>query len=251
MSRRTRLRRGFGAASAPRSGGGYHPRGMEEIRPAALIPAYECAATIGAVVEGAKRHLENVVVVDDGSRDGTGSEAARAGARVVTRPGNGGKGAAIRTGLADLLENPRVSHVVFLDGDGQHDPAEIPKFVEAARRGEAFVIGSRMAERDAIPGYRYETNRIGDMILSRMTGLRVEDGQSGFRALACGLLRRLRLRSDGYLVETEMLLKAAPFVSRFATVPIRAIYGGPSHYRPFRDTWKISWGAVFIKVFET
>ncbi len=223
---------------------------MEEVRPAVLIPAYDCARTIGAVAEGAKRQVENVVVVDDGSRDATGAEAARAGARVITRRKNGGKGAAIRAGLESLLENPRVTHVVFLDGDGQHDPAEIPKFVGAARSGEAFVIGSRMGERDAIPGYRYETNRIGDMILSRMTGLAVEDGQSGYRALAASLLRRLRLRADGYLVETEMLLKGAPFVPRFATVPIRAIYGGPSHYRPFRDTWKISWGAVFIQVFE-
>ncbi|HET9796298.1 MAG TPA: glycosyltransferase family 2 protein, partial [Thermoanaerobaculia bacterium] len=168
---------------------------------------------------------------------------------VIVRTENGGKGAAIRSGLESLLANPRVSHVVFLDGDGQHDPAEIPKFVDAARR-EPFVIGSRMGDRESIPGYRYETNRIGDMILSRMTGLRVEDGQSGFRAVASALLRRLRLRADGYLVETEMLLKAAPLVPRFATVPIRAIYGGPSHYRPFRDTWKISWGAVFIQVFE-
>ena len=218
---------------------------------AALIPAFECAPTIGPVVAAAKRHVANVVVVDDGSRDATGAEAARAGARVLTRRENGGKGAAIRTGLESLLANPRVSHVVFLDGDGQHDPAEIPKFLDAAGRGEPFVIGSRMGEPDAIPAYRYETNRIGDMILSRMTGLRVEDGQSGFRAVASALLAKVRLRANGYLVETEMLLKAAPFVRRFATVPIRAIYGGPSHYRPFRDTWKISWGAVFIKVFET
>jgi glycosyltransferase involved in cell wall biosynthesis len=223
---------------------------MEDVRPAVLIPAYECGATIGGVVEGARRHVERVVVVDDGSRDATGAEAARAGARVISRAANGGKGAAIRDGLESLLADPDLSHVVFLDGDGQHDPAEIPKFVGAARRGEPFVIGSRMGERESIPAYRYETNRIGDMILSRMTGHRVEDGQSGFRAVAGALLRKLHLRADGYLVETEMLLKAAPLVSRFATVPIRAIYGGPSHYRPFRDTWKISWGAVFIQVFE-
>jgi len=224
---------------------------MEEIRPAALIPAYECAATIGAVVAGARRHVEPVVVVNDGSRDATGAEAARAGARVITRDENGGKGAAIRTGLAEILANPRITHALLLDGDGQHDPAEIPKFLQAAREGAPFVIGSRMGERDSIPAYRYETNRIGDMILSRMTGHAVEDGQSGFRMIGAGLLRGLDLRARGYLIETELLLKAAPRVERFATVPIRAIYGGASHYRPFADTWKISWGAVFIKVFES
>src|SRR5262249_32055947 len=159
-------------------------------------------------------------VVDDGSSDATGAEAARAGARVVRRAENGGKGAAIRTGLAQLLANPRVTHVVLLDGDGQHDPAEIPKFLDAAPRRAPFVIGSRMRQRDAIPAYRYETNRIGDMILSRMTGLAVEDGQSGFRTIASDLLRRLDLRANGYLIETEMLLKAAPRVPAFATVPI-------------------------------
>lgn len=224
---------------------------MEEVRAAVLVPAYECASTIGAVVTAARRHVERILVVDDGSSDGTGAEAARAGARVVTRAENGGKGAALRTGLADLLANARISHVVLVDGDGQHDPDEIPKFLEAAGKGAAFVIGSRMGERESIPGYRYETNRIGDMILSRMTGHAVEDGQSGFRMIEAGLLRRLDLRARGYLIETEMLLKAAPHVERFATVPIRAIYGGPSHYRPFADTWKISWGAVFIKVFES
>jgi len=224
---------------------------MNDVRAAALIPAFDCAATIGRVASESRKALDVVLVVDDGSRDGTGAEAARAGATVVTRAENGGKGAAIRTGLERLLANPRVTHVLFLDGDRHHDPAEIAKFLEAARNGARFVIGSRMRESDAIPAYRYETNRIGDMILSRMTGHAVEDGQSGFRLVESDLLRSLALRARGYLIETEMLLKAADRVSRFDVVPIRAIYGGPSHYRPFRDTWKISWGAVFIKVFET
>ncbi len=223
---------------------------MPEFRPAALIPAYDCEATIFDVVTRTRRHVETVCVVDDGSRDETGAEAARAGACVLARTRNGGKGAAIRSGLTALLRDPRVTHVLFLDGDGQHDPDEAPRFLDAGRRGERFVVGSRMAARSSVPAYRYETNRIGDMILSRMTGLTVEDGQSGFRLVEADLLRRIGLRSSGYLIETEMLLKTAPLVASFAAVPIRAIYGAPSHYRPFRDTWKISWGAVFIKVFE-
>ena len=218
--------------------------------PAALIPAYDCEATIFDVVARTRQHVETVCVVDDGSRDETAAEAARAGACVLSRIENGGKGAAIRSGLGSLLRNPGLTHILFLDGDGQHDPAEAPRFLDAGRRGDRFVIGSRMEARESIPAYRYETNRIGDMILSRMTGLPVEDGQSGFRLVEANLLRQIRLRASGYLIETEMLLKAAPLISSLATVPIRAIYGVPSHYRPFRDTWKISWGAVFIKVFE-
>ena len=107
-----------------------------------------------------------------------------------------------------------------------------------------------MADPEAIPAYRYRTNEIGSRILSRMTGLDVEDGQSGYRVVAADLLRRLDLNARGYIIETEILLKAAPHVQRFRHVPVRAIYGGRSHYRPFRDTWIISWGAVYYKVFE-
>ena len=218
---------------------------------AAVIPAYQCAGTIASVVEGTRRFVPRVVVVDDGSTDETFSEALRAGAETLRRARNGGKGAAIRDGLARVLSDSAVTHVLFIDGDGQHDPAEIPRLLAAAQAGEDFVIGSRMSDREAIPAYRYETNRIGGMILSRMTGLRIEDGQSGFRLVSAELLRGIRLRADGYLIENEILLKCAPRLSRVAEVPVAAIYGSPSHYRPFRDTWKTSWGSVFIKVFET
>ncbi|MDQ2978773.1 MAG: hypothetical protein M3R62_06100, partial [Acidobacteriota bacterium] len=112
-------------------------------------------------------------------------------------------------------------------------------------------IGSRMGQPDGIPTARYRTNEIGSRILSRMTGFEVEDGQSGFRVIAAELLRPLKLSARGYLIETEILLKAAPRLRGLRHVPVRAVYGGPSHYRWFRDTWIISWGAVYYKVFET
>jgi len=217
--------------------------------PLALVPAFDAAPTVGAVVRGLKETVERVVVVDDGSSDGTAEAAAAAGADVLRRPENGGKGAAIRTGLEWILASP-ATHVAFVDADGQHDPADLPALLAAARAGDDFVIGSRMSDPDAIPRYRYRTNEIGSQVLSRMTGLEVEDAQSGYRVVSADLLRRLALNARGYIIETEMLLKAAPHLKRFRHVPVRAIYGGPSHYRPFRDTWIISWGAVYYKVFE-
>ena len=217
---------------------------------AALVPAYQTAETIGDVSRGALRHVRRVVVVDDGSTDRTGDLARGAGAEVVRLSRNSGKGAAIRAGLEVLLASS-ATHVALLDGDGQHDPEDLPQLLAAAREGDDFVIGSRMANPEDAPAVRYRTNEIGSRILTRMTGHEVEDGQSGYRVIAADLLRRLNLKSRGYLIETEILLKAAPFVRRFRHVPIRAIYGGPSHYRPFRDTWVISWGAVYFKVFET
>lgn len=216
----------------------------------ALIPAYQAEATVGAVVRGLLRHVPRVLVVDDGSTDRTGAEAARAKAEVLRRDVNGGKGCALREGLGRLLESD-ATHVAFVDADGQHDPHDLPRLLEAARDGDDFVIGSRMNGSDAIPAARFRTNEIGSRILTRMTGHDVEDGQSGYRVVAAALLRRLSLSSRGYLIETEMLLKAARHVRRFASVPVRAIYdSAPSHYRPFRDTWIISWGAVYYKVFE-
>jgi len=217
--------------------------------PVALVPAYNAEQTVGSVVRGLLLQVPELLVVDDGSNDRTAEEAERAGAKVLRLPGNSGKGCALRAGLARLLESD-LTHVAFVDADGQHDPADLPVLLAAAREGESFVIGSRMASPDAIPAYRYRTNEIGSRILSRMTGHAIEDGQSGYRVVAADVLRKLRLSARGYLIDTEMLLKAAPLVPRFRHVPVRAIYGGPSHYRPFRDTWIISWGAVYYKLFE-
>jgi glycosyltransferase involved in cell wall biosynthesis len=220
-------------------------------RPVALIPAYQAEATVGSVVRGLLRHVPRVVVVDDGSTDATAAEAKRAGAEVLRPPANGGKGSALRAGLDAVLAGD-ASHVAFVDADGQHDPDDLPRLLDAARAGDDFVIGSRINGKDGIPAVRFRTNEIGSRILTRMTGHEVEDGQSGYRVVAASLLRRLSLSSRGYLIETEVLLKAARHVRRFANVPVRAIYDSArSHYRPFRDTWIISWGAVYYKVFET
>jgi glycosyltransferase involved in cell wall biosynthesis len=227
----------------------------ELFAPCALVPAYRAETTVGSVVRGALRHVPRVLVVDDGSDDRTAEAAREAGAEVLRLAANGGKGTALRAGLdrilADASEAARTpTHVAFLDADGQHDPEDLPRLLNAARAGDPFVIGSRMDEAEAIPAYRHRTNEIGSRILSRMTGLEVEDAQSGYRVVAADLLRKLSLNARGYIIETEMLLKAAPHVRRLRHVPVRAIYGGPSHYRPFWDTWLISWGAVYYKVFE-
>lgn len=218
-------------------------------RPVALVPAYEAQKTVAEVVRGLLRYVPRVLVVDDGSTDDTGRAARDAGAEILRLPVNSGKGSAIRAGLLPLLASD-ATHVAFVDADAQHDPEDLPGLLAAARSGDRFVIGSRIGEADRIPAVRHRTNEIGGRILTRMTGLEVEDGQSGYRVIEADLLRGLRLSSKGYMIETEILLKAAPRLDRIRHVPIRAVYGGPSHYRPFRDTWIISWGAVYYKVFE-
>jgi glycosyltransferase involved in cell wall biosynthesis len=218
---------------------------------AAVIPAYNCDRTIGPVVEAARRHVGAVVVIDDGSVDGTAAAARQAGARVESLLANRGKGFALRRGIeAALALAPRA--IVLLDGDGQHDAAEIPTLLAAWEGGAGeLVIGTRWSDPAAIPPARYWTNYVGSRILSWMTGTELLDSQSGFRVMTGELARRLPLRSDGYAIESEMLIKAARLGARIGHVPVRAIYDGcPSHFRPVTDTFRISCEAIYFKVFD-
>lgn len=215
-------------------------------RPAALVPAYQCERSVGAVVRGLRSVVPDVLVVDDGSRDGTERVAREAGARTLRLEVNSGKGSALRRGLADLLSGS-ATHVAFVDADGQHDPDDLPALLRAAEAGADFVVGTRLKDPGDMPAKNYWANTIGDKVLSRMTGLPIEDGQSGYRVVATALLRKMRLTAARYSIENEILIKASPHVTRFACVPVKTIYGARSHYRPFRDTWVTSWLSVHYK----
>jgi glycosyltransferase involved in cell wall biosynthesis len=217
----------------------------------AVIPAFECAASIGQVVRGVRRHLATVLVVDDGSSDATAEAARAAGAEVELLAANRGKGFALRRGI-ELALRRRPAAIVLLDGDGQHDPEDLPRLIAAWDRGEAeLVVGARLADADAIPAARYWTNYIGSRILSWMTGVELHDSQSGLRLLDAELAAALDLSSDGYAIESEMLLKTARRGARIAHVPVAAIYNAsPSHFRPLRDTIRICLAAIYFKVFD-
>ncbi len=216
---------------------------------AALIPAYHCEKHIAHVVEGVRRHVDRVVVVDDGSRDGTGERAANAGAEVLTHPRNQGKAEAVRTGLRVLLGED-VSHVLMLDGDGQHDPDDIPVFLAAADEAD-LVLGNRLWNADAVPPRRFWTNFVGTRALELMTGFPLEDSQCGFRLVSAALLRRMHLVGRNYSIDTEILVRAGNLRARFRHVPVRVIYGAErSHFRPLLDTVHIVFSSVRFKVDE-
>ena len=216
---------------------------------AALISAYNCADRIGRVVSGIRRHVSEVLVVDDGSTDDSAAIARAAGARLVVHRQNRGKGPAIHSGLAVLL-GQGYSHVLMLDGDGQHDPEDAPGFLAAAEEAD-FVLGNRLWKPEAIPGKRFWTNFIGTRALELMTGFPLEDSQCGFRLVAAPYLRRMGLVGTRYSVDTEILVRAGKMRARFAHVPVRVIYeGAVSHYRPVRDTVHIVLSAVRFKVDE-
>jgi glycosyltransferase involved in cell wall biosynthesis len=222
----------------------------------AAIPALNCAATIATVVEGCLRHTGRVVVVDDGSTDDTAAHARAAGAEVESLERNHGKGFALRRALELALAGHDAAGapaaVAMLDGDGQHDPDDLPVLIAAWRAGEGeLVIGSRMGESETIPRARYWTNYIGSRVLSWMSGYELSDSQSGYRLASAELIRRWRLSSSGYAIESEMILKSAHLRARIAQVPIRTIYGAEqSYFHPVRDTFRISCEAIYFKVFD-
>jgi len=216
---------------------------------AALIPAFNCSDRVGPVVRGIRQYVPDVLVVDDGSSDGTAAVARESGACVVVHEANRGKGPALRSGLAVLL-GQHYGHILMLDADGQHDPEDAPGFLEAATEAD-FVLGNRLWNWEVIPAKRYWTNFIGTRALRLMTGFPLEDSQCGYRLVSASHLRRMGRVGNRYSVDTEILVRAGKLQARFAHVPVRVIYEGVvSHYRPIYDTVHIVLSAVRFKVDE-
>jgi len=204
----------------------------------AIIPAYNEAANIAAVVSRAKPYAEQVVVVDDGSSDGTGAVALKAGAKVLRHEQNRGKGAAIETAL-EYFAGTDMPMAIFLDADGQHAPEEIPKFVAKAREtGAGIVVGNRMGHTAEMPPLRRAANRITSWLTGKLAHQPVPDSQCGFRLLRREVLPFLSLKSSHFETETEMLIQAGRAGCKIANVDIRTIYepGRASRIRPWRDT---------------
>jgi len=203
----------------------------------AVIPAKDAASTVAAVVTGLRAVVPDleVIVVDDGSSDATGDAAATAGARVVRHAENQGKGAALQSGF-DAAVAAGADAVLALDADGQHDPRSAPRLL-AALNGADVVVGSRNAERRAMPWLRRATNDVTSWWVSRLAGQRIEDSQSGYRAIAAPVLRVVRPESRRFEYESEFLVAAARAGFKIGSAPIPTLYNAPgSHIHPFRDT---------------
>lgn len=205
----------------------------------AIIPAFNEEGRVGNVIGLVSRYDVDPLVVDDGSSDRTTAEAEAAGARVLRFAENKGKGVALREAF-DLSLKEGYDGVILIDGDGQHDPACIPDFVTALELGAGLVIGSRMHNIKGMPPQRVFTNTVSSYFLTVLTGKKIRDSQSGYRALSAKLIEQLRLTSTRYEVETEILLQAARLPYPFAHVEIPTIYAGEkSKYRALRDIYML------------
>ncbi len=205
----------------------------------AILPAYNEAVRIVPVVKSCLQFVEKVVVVDDGSKDGTAEAAEAAGAVAVRHPKNRGKGVAIQTAFETFAKED-LPWLVLLDSDGQHDPADIPMLYECAQRGSYdLVLGNRMRDTRKMPWIRIATNRFMSWLISRIAGQWMPDTQCGFRLFSRRLLGSLdwRLTTSHFDLESEILFQLACAGHRIGSCPIKTIYRGESsHINPVIDT---------------
>jgi len=206
----------------------------------ALIPAYNEETYIADVVKKVLKYVP-AVVVDDGSTDKTAAAAALAGAKVLAHQVNRGKGVALNTGF-DYAVQRAVDAAITIDADGQHDPDEIPLFIEAHRAGKGdLIIGQR--DFSQMPAKNQFGNRTGTWLLSKAMGQPVPDNQSGYRLLSRDVMRTARPTTSRFEAEVEILLRAQLAGFRIAWVPIKTIYNDKvSHFRSIHDS------ALFLRM---
>jgi glycosyltransferase involved in cell wall biosynthesis len=202
----------------------------------AVIPAYNAADTIQQVVNSVFEHVPHVLVADDGSTDDTARLAADAGAEVIKMEENTGKGDALKR-LFRRADHLGYKAVISIDADNQHDPAEIPLFLETHRQyPDDIILGSRMHEKEKIPRARYNSMHIARFFVSLAANQYIEDTQCGFRLYPLSLIKKMVLTSARYVTETEILIKAGDMGSQIRTVKIGALYGAhTSHFRSVLD----------------
>jgi glycosyltransferase involved in cell wall biosynthesis len=190
-----------------------------------VIPAYNEEQVIAEVLRGLRdAGYARVIVVDDGSTDNTGLAARSAGAAVVLQHFlNRGKGAAAKTGI-EAAKRLGADTVVTMDGDGQHDPADIARMLRLLDEGWEVVLGSRLKDPRGMPRWKILANVAGNLITWALYGLWVTDSQSGFRAYSRKALDLIDTRTDRYEYDSEVIREIGRHRLKFIEIPITVIY---------------------------
>ncbi len=211
-------------------------------RAACVIPAYQAADSIVAVVAGVRTHAPEllIIVVDDGSLDATRAQALESSAdHVLYHDANRGKGSALVTGFTFAMAlEPRMDALVTMDADGQHDPACLPDLLRAMQSAD-LVIGARRRRGSPMPLHRRLANALSTRAIAWCAGRPIRDAQCGFRGIRRSLLERVPHDGERYEAETAFVIRAARTGAIIAQVDIPTLYGPPSHFRPLRDAARV------------
>jgi glycosyltransferase involved in cell wall biosynthesis len=201
------------------------------VKYAAIVPCYNVGPACEKVLRQTIKHLPLIAVIDDGSTDETGSIIQNAqidGIELLRHPQNRGKGAALITGFRHFLENhSTLDAVLTLDGDGQHDPELIPKFIQMRNENQTdLVYGNRMADLTSMPQHRRWLNSLSNRLISGICKMRIEDSQCGFRLYSMRLIQAVlnELETGRYELETEILIRSCRKNFKIDSVPISTIY---------------------------
>ncbi len=201
-----------------------------------VVPAYNEAKNIAKVIQQVRLKNLDVLVVDDGSIDGTADIAKQTGAEVIRNNSNKGKGASLNCGFEYVLKNG-YDAVITMDADGQHSPEDLDAFINAfARHKSGIIIGNRMDDHQNMPWLRVLTNGFMSWLLSLVAKQRIPDTQCGFRLINKEVLEKINLRTSKYETESEILVQASRKGFKIYSIPVKTIYSGEvSHINPFID----------------
>lgn len=224
-----------------------------------VIPAYNEAATVRDVAMRARRQCQHVIVVDDGSTDGTAEALADVGVTVLRNDWNCGKAGSLVRGFNHALAHGAAG-VITLDADGQHAPEEIRVFLEQAKDcPNTLLVGIRRRDQRRASFWRYAANRIADFWIGWAAGKPIEDSQSGFRLYPAPLLRTIKIphgSERSFVYESEILIETARHGAEIRGVAVsvtRRPGPSPSHFRPMLDIARIvrmvAWKLVSLEVY--
>ena len=203
-----------------------------------IIPAYNEEENIGKIIKKCLKHSKFVLAINDGSIDNTLREIKKTKAICLNNKINKGKGYCLKEGFKYAIRN-KFDVVITIDADGQHEPDCIPKFIKKIKQGYDIVIGTRIKRHSKMPYIRRASNFFLSLIFSIASKKWIKDTQSGYRAIKVSVLRGLKLKSDRYETESELLMKLGRKRARFGKVIIPTIYGREkSSINPVKDSFR-------------
>ncbi len=204
-----------------------------------IIPAFNESCSIAGVIRQIKSKNLSLIVVDDGSTDGTSHIIEKEGVDVFLKnKSNQGKGSAVKRAVDYVIENiPDCNAVIIMDADAQHSAEELDLFISMLKQGSSFINGNRMRNPGNMPFLRVLTNMLMSLVISLITKQRIYDSQCGFKAISRKVLEKITIKSAKYEIDSELILETAEAGYKIDSLPVKSIYSREkSNINPFWDT---------------